>query len=164
MTNIDQCRKLLSWYCLTSPHQLLLQFPNKQDWLPWEQYYENQTHTRCSISQGRNSGIEIAGFQVFFKTAIDISNVELYIYKNHTNNEISIILFQNHFLKKKIYLWEFLWGQNIFQQRLRPPARVYLDPGTAPKHVNTMMINGDDDEGDEGSDTVTVGPKQVELQ
>ena len=114
-------------------------------WLPWEQYHENQTHIRCSISQGRNSGIEIAGFQVFFKTTIDISNVELHIYKSHPNTKISIILFQSHFLKK-IYLWKFLWGQNIFQQRLRPPARVYLDPGTAPKHVNMMMINGDDDD------------------
>ena len=27
-----------------------------------------------------------------------------------------------------------------------------------------MMINGDDDEGDKGSDTVTVDPERVELQ
>ena len=95
MPNIDKCRKLLSWYCRKSPHQLLLQFPNKQDWLPWEQYYENQTHTRCSISQGRNSGIEIAGFQVFFKTTIDISNVELHIYKNQYWNVY-------HFISKSL--------------------------------------------------------------
>ena len=82
MTNIDQCRKLLSWYCITSPVSCYCNFQINNTGFPESSIMKT---TRCSISQGRNSGIEIAGFQVFFKTTIDISNVELHIYKKYTH-------------------------------------------------------------------------------